>query len=101
MRNTNESSKDGGTLRRNWNIGDVKQYGNTICIEVSNPVKYAPYVEYGHRQTPGRYVPAIGKKLKKSWVPGQFMLKISTEEVKAIAPHLLEDKIRNYLKELL
>ncbi len=23
-----------------------------------------PYVEYGHRQEPGRYVPAIGKRLK-------------------------------------
>lgn len=32
------------------------------------------HVEYGHRQTPGRYVPAIGKRLKKDFVPGKKML---------------------------
>lgn len=36
---------------------------------------YAPFVEYGHRQTPGRFVPAIGKKLKKKWVSGLYFLR--------------------------
>ena len=27
-------------------------------------MEYASYVEYGHRQEPGRYVPALGKRLK-------------------------------------
>ena len=55
---------------------------NSIRAEVSGSegrvgyvAKYAPHVEYGHRQTPGRYVPAIGKRLKASYVPGQHFFK--------------------------
>lgn len=35
---------------------------------------YAPHVNYGHRQQPGRYVPAIGKRLKASYVRGKNFL---------------------------
>lgn len=38
---------------------------------IGTAVKYAPYVEFGHHQTPGRYVPAIGKRLVASYVPGK------------------------------
>ena len=41
--------------------------------------EYAPHVEYGHRQEVGRYVPAIGKRLVKSWVPGQHFLRTNVE----------------------
>lgn len=37
-----------------------------------NPRVYAQYYEYGHRQTPGRYVPQIGKRLKAQFVKGRF-----------------------------
>ena len=43
-------------------------------VTVYNNTEYAAHVEYGHRQTPGRFVPAIGKRLKKSFVPGKKML---------------------------
>ena len=43
-------------------------------VTVYNNVEYAAHVEYGHRQQPGRYVPAIGKRLKKDFVPGKKML---------------------------
>ena len=66
-------------------------------ITVKNPVYYASYVEYGHRQTPGRYVPAIGKRLVKSWVEGQHFLKISEDELKEIAPEMLEELLNNFL----
>lgn len=35
---------------------------------VGTNVSYAPFVEYGHRQTPGRFVPAIGARLITDWV---------------------------------
>ena len=41
-----------------------------ICTNVS----YAPPVELGHHQEPGRYVPAIGKRLKREWVPGKAFI---------------------------
>lgn len=38
---------------------------------IATAVTYAPYVEIGHHQEPGRYVPAIGKRLVASYVPGK------------------------------
>ena len=92
--------KKGGTLRRNWTVSDVRKNGSNYEIEVSNSTEYASYVEYGHRQTPGRYVPAIGKRLKKSWVKGKFMLTISEEELRKEAPAVIKRKISEWLKKL-
>ena len=111
--------KNGGTLRRGWtakteteaengkgrNAKDwanslaVKKIGDIFQIEVINPVHYASYVEYGHRQEPGRYVPAIGKRLVNSWVNGVFMLTISEKEIESQAPKILEKKLLEYLEE--
>ncbi len=119
-RKKSSTGKTGGTLRRGWTSktqeeaengsgeNDAKAYadslkinrnGNTLVIEIVNPVEYASYVEYGHRQTPGRYVPAIGKKLKHGWVQGRFMLTISEQEIQSIAPQVLESKINKFLGE--
>ena len=93
--------KTGGTLRNNWKIEKtVNRNGNVYEIEVYNPVEYASYVEYGHRQEVGRFVPQIGKRLKSGWVEGQFMLKISEEEVQALAPKLLEKRLNEKLREV-
>ena len=67
-------------------------------VTVTNPVYYASYVEYGHRQTPGRYVPAIGKRLVKNWVEGQHFLKLSEEELREIAPEMLEKLLNEFLR---
>ena len=40
---------------------NISKEGDTYKVEIVNPVHYASYVEYGHRQEPGRYVAAIGK----------------------------------------
>lgn len=45
---------------------------------------YAPHVEYGHRQQPGRYVPQIGKRLKANYVQGQHFLQRSVEAVQPL-----------------
>lgn len=102
----------GGNLRRGWTNGQnqspsayaqslkVHHYGNTYVVEVVNPVEYASYVEYGHRQKPGRYVPALGKRLKSGWVEGKFMLTISADEIRADAPRVLENKLKKKLSEV-
>ena len=82
-----------GKLHGAINIGKVKRRrngGQNITIGVHrkdwDDPEYVPaYVEYGHRQQPGRYVPAIGKRLKKGWVEGKFMLTISEQEIQKIA----------------
>lgn len=102
--------KKGGTLRRGWTSktheeaasgggmgANAKAYadsltiqhnGSMVVIEIVNPVKYASYVEYGHR--PPNH---------KGWVPGHFMMTISEQEIQSIAPKVLESKIKKFLGE--
>ena len=80
---------DTGHLRRSWRVQDAGFQGSGWVIEIKNGIEYASYVENGHRQTPGRYVPAIGKRLKASWIPGQFFMKRSLNEVEAQLPELI------------
>lgn len=97
-------SAEGGTLRRGWtNNNDisamsVERGAGGYSITITNPVYYASYVEHGHRQTPGRYVPAIGKRLVKNWVAGQHFLKISEDELKSVAPGELEKLLDAFLR---
>lgn len=58
---------DTGNLRNS--ITHQREGDDTELIATA--VTYAPYVEIGHHQTPGRYVPAIGKRLVASYVPGK------------------------------
>lgn len=94
------STKLGGTLKRAWTAGEIRKEGTDYVIDIINPTEYASYVEYGHRQKPGRYVPAIDVCLKKGWVPGHFMMTISEKELKKIAPNILEKKVKEYLEEV-
>ncbi len=106
----NQDGKTGGTLRRGWTGGEkasakeyvdslaVHHFGDTYVIEIVNPVEYASYVEYGHRQSPGRYVPALGKRLKRGWVKGRFMMTISEQELQLITPRVLENRIKKYFE---
>lgn len=91
----------GGRLRRGWTVGGVIKNGSTYEVEIINPVEYASYVEYGHRQRPGRYVPQIGKTLKRAWVPGRFMLTISERELEVDGPKIIEKRVMEALEEAL
>ena len=113
-----EVVRQGGTLRRGWtsqteeeaetgssknakewaNSLNVNKVGDVYQVEVVNPVHYASYVEYGHRQEPGRFVPAIGKRLVNSWVDGAFMLTLSEKDLEEIAPKIIEMKIAKFLE---
>lgn len=104
----NYGGKKGGTLRRGWTeqsagsgaeglrSNSAKQYtdslkinhfGNVYVVEITNPVEYASFVEYGHRTAN-----------HKGWVPGRFMLKISEQELRQIAPAVLQSRIRKLMK---
>lgn len=108
----NETGKKGGALRRGWTGGKnagaksyaeslpISKAGNTYTIEVINPVEYASYVEFGHRQTPGRFVPAIGKRLTASWVDGQYFLTLSEEDLQRMAPAVIQRKLDQLLREV-
>lgn len=98
-----ESGKTGGTLRRGWNVKNIKleKMAGGYLVKIINPVHYASYVEYGHRQQPGRFVPAIGKRLKKGWVEGKFMLTKSELELEQELPGIIERKLKKLFDEAL
>ena len=104
------TGKMGGTLRRGWTArteqeaasrgGDsnaetyaqalpIKKQGSNYLVEVINPVHYASYVEFGHR-TPGG----------KGWVAGQYFLTLSEQDLRALAPALIEKKLEALLREV-
>lgn len=94
-----DPSRKGGTLRRGWTGGkktdaeafakslEIEKSGKTYTIIVENNVEYAPYVEYGHRTRGG-----------KGFVPGKHMLETSEQELKALSPKILQDKLEKFLK---
>ena len=63
-------------------------------------MNYAAYVEFGHRQEVGRFVPAIKKRLVKPWVKGKFMLTISEHELEGQMENIIAKRIENWLKKL-
>lgn len=104
------SGKKGGTLRRGWTSktqadatsrggsNDAKAYaealpvrksGNAYTIEVINPVEYASYVEFGHRTWGG-----------DGWVPGQYFLTLSEQDLERLAPGVIERKLEALLREV-
>lgn len=106
------SGKKGGTLRRGWtskthaeaasskgkNGKPIKEYaaslpvrkvGNYYIIKIINPVEYSPYVEFGHRTKSG------------GWVDGKYMLTISEERLKQIAPRVLEKMLYQKIREVI
>lgn len=92
------TGKKGGTLRRGWTGNQrqaagsyvdnltIRHEGNNYIIEIVNPVEYASYVEYGHRTANG-----------SGWVDGRFMMTISENDLKTIAPKVLENKLKKFL----
>ena len=75
---------DSGVLRRSWR---VKSEGQLVKI-VYNNVKYAPYVEYGHRTRGG-----------KSFVDGRYMLTKSVKEIEDTMTSEFSMMIENLFNE--
>lgn len=91
----------GGYLKRAWTTTVPKVNTEGCTIEVINPAEYASYVEYGHRQQPGRFVPAIGKRLKATWVEGKLMLTDAENNLRPKADAIVQRKVEKILKEML
>lgn len=92
---------DSGTLRRGWTGGrnqnasayvdsiSVEKIGNKYHIDITNPVEYAAYVEYGHRT-----------RDHKGWVEGHHMLTISEAELNSMSDAILQKKLNKFIKDV-
>lgn len=92
------------TLVRNWNVSannnpTVTKKGSEYEVTLKNNTYYADYVEHGHRQQPGRYVPAIGKRLKRAWVPGKHFVLKSEIKVRRELPKLVKAEMKRWIKK--
>lgn len=70
---------DTGNLRDSITHAYNDDAEHQVTLLIGTNVYYAPYVELGHKQQPGRYVPKIGKRLVRSWVPGKPYLRPAIE----------------------
>ena len=70
-----------GDLRRSITTGEVDYDASKgeYSMTIGSSLSYAQAVEEGHKQEAGKYVPAIGKKLKKEFVPGNHVIKDSVD----------------------
>lgn len=113
----------GGTLQRGWtskteedaragkgkpNAKDravfaaalpIAENGKEYTVELVNPVKYATYVENGHMQQAGRYVPALGKTLTRGWVEGKHTAEKSESAFRPKIDGITEKAFEKFLKE--
>lgn len=64
------------------------------AVYVGTAVEYAPFVEFGHHQEVGRYVPAIGKRLVREFVPAKPFLKPAIENHMDEYKHILESELK-------
>ena len=90
-----------GELRQSWFITDIVKNGDTYEIVICNNKEYASYVEYGHKQKPGRYVPAIGKRLTANWVDGKKMMTKSAAAFEAMIDEIIRQAVEEMLKKAL
>lgn len=81
---------DTGTLKGNYRMSALYKTGNGYTVTVYNPIKYAPYVEYGHRTRGGG-----------GWVEGKYMLTKATEDVDKKAQKIIEKAVSNEIARLL
>ncbi|MGL6292842.1 hypothetical protein [Eubacterium aggregans] len=91
-RNMPGYERQGGELC--MSAGITRPNGTGFSGEIGYTKEYAPHVEYGHHQIVGRYVPAIGKQIKKGYVPGQHFLKKNVEAQRHIFRQDLIDNIK-------
>ena len=86
---------DTGLLRDSITHAYSDESDHKVELLVGTNVYYAPYVELGHHQQPGRFVPKIKKRLKRSWVPGKPFLRPAfanhTDEIEKIILDALEN----------
>lgn len=80
---------DTGHLKGSYRTSAVYPTGDGYSITVYNPVRYAPYVEYGHRTRGG------------GWCEGKFMLTKATEQVEKNAEGIVGNAINREIQRAL
>lgn len=100
-----------GDLRNRWEITNVTKTVQGYQIQIFNTLYYASYIEEGHRQRVGRFVPGVivngqfqfkkgatsGIVLKRPFINGFHMCQISLEQLDANMRRDFEQALKAYL----
>lgn len=89
-------TSDSEHMRRSWRASPAKKKGHDYIAKVMNTASYASFVNDGHRQQPGRFVPILGKKLVNGWVNGLHMAEKAESHAKTASKLILENTIKEY-----
>ena len=85
-----------GTLRSGWDASPPVVSGHSVTI--TNRIYYASYVDLGHRQHPGQFVPPLMKRLKASWVNGRHFTEKAENSTKAAIPRVVQPRLDAFLR---
>ena len=84
-----------GTLRRGWQITNIEKEGNNWVVTLFNDVKYAMYVEYGHRTRTNQKTGS-----RNGFVQGRYMMKISCEEVERDMAGIVDKHMKAFFRKM-
>lgn len=80
-------------MRRSWEAERI----NDSTVKVQNTASYASYVNDGHRQRPGRFIPVLGKRLTKSFVKGLHMQEKAEAATRRASDTIMKNALDDYL----
>lgn len=80
-------------MRRSWEAERI----NDSTVKVLNTASYASYVNDGHRQRPGRFIPVLGKRLTKSFVKGLHMQEKAEAATRRASEKIMKNALDDYL----
>lgn len=80
-------------MRRSWEAERI----NDTTVKVQNTASYASYVNDGHRQQPGRFIPVLGKRLTKSFVKGLHMQEKAEAATRRASEKIMKNALDDYL----
>ena len=80
-------------MRRSWEAERI----NDSTVKVLNTASYASYVNDGHRQQPGRFIPVLGKRLTKSFVKGLHMQEKAEAATRRASDKIMKNALNDYL----
>jgi bacteriophage protein of unknown function (DUF646) len=80
-------------MRRSWEAERI----NDSTIKVLNTASYASYVNDGHRQRPGRFIPVLGKRLTKTFVKGLHMQEKAEAATRRASDTIMKNALDDYL----
>lgn len=84
---------DSEHMRRSWEAERI----NDTTVKVQNTASYASYVNDGHRQRPGRFIPVLGKRLTKSFVKGLHMQEKAEAATRKASDKIMKNALDDYL----